>query len=69
MSSRIAKLAESSNLNMRDDIYITESHGTLPSRCTQNECNGFLDFVRVHDTIKSKTVLKCRECGHELELD
>jgi hypothetical protein len=69
MSNKLAKLAEHANTLMREDINLDSAHGTLPSRCTQNECNGFLDFVRVHDTIKSKTVLKCRECGHELELD
>lgn len=63
----LAKLAEHSNVKMRDDIILDSAHGTLPSSC--NKCKGFLDFVRIHNVDRSETVLKCRECGHVVHLD
>jgi len=69
MSSRTARLAEHANTVIRDDIHLDSAHGLLPSECSK--CNGFLDFVRVHNSIedKDKTILRCRECKHELNLD
>lgn len=63
MSARIdAFIAESrlSTQKVRDDIYMKDSHGTLPSSCPS--CDGFLDF-------KDKDTLQCRECGKEINLD
>lgn len=67
--SRIAALlaeneiAKQNNRKMRDDIIVESSYGTLPAYC---KCKGFLDFVR---NAQNQTVLKCRECGSEIDLD
>lgn len=62
MSTRLAKIAESRNVDMRDDIELDSAKGLLPAYC--DRCTGFLDFVRVNN----KTVLKCRECGKVLDI-
>lgn len=67
MSKLTAQLAEHKHVIIRDDITIDSGHGVLPADCCK--CKGVLDFVRVHDTKGSKTILRCRNCKHELDLD
>ncbi len=67
MSTRLAKIAESSAVIMRDDIIVDSGHGLLPSDCCK--CKGPLDFIRIHDTFSSRTVLECRFCSHRHEID
>lgn len=59
MSSKIAKLAESNHIIIREGIKVDSGHGTLPSLCP--ECNGALDF--------NKLGLICRDCKHQIVLD
>ena len=62
MNSKVAKLAEHHNITL-PDIVIPSCQGELPAYC--DKCTGFLDFKRKNN----KTILKCRECGKELDLD
>lgn len=71
MSSKLAKIAEVSeetrNYIINRNIDINSGHGLLPSNCCK--CKGPLDFVRVVNGEKGKTVLECRECKHQIALD
>lgn len=59
MSSKVAKLAESKNVIIREELKVTSGHGTLPAYCP--ECDGVLDF--------NKLGLICRDCKHQIVLD
>lgn len=57
MSTRLAKIQESSNIALPDNIYNESGHGTLPSTCPL--CKGPLDFGA-----RGQDELICRnKCG------
>jgi len=67
MNSKVARLAEHQHTMMIQNINVASGHGMLSSNCCK--CKGFMDFVRIHDTYQSRTVLRCRKCKHEINLD
>ena len=56
-NSRLAKLAESNSVIMKDNIRVESGHGPLPSICPN--CHAALDFGKMGDD-----ELVCRsQCG------